>query len=268
MTNVIDIYTDGDEDGRLVRDRDQVEWARTCDLLARWLPPPPAVVLDVGGGPGRYAEHLTGRGYTVTIYDLVPRHVEQAAARGITAHVADARDLPAKTGTADAVLLLGPLYHLPERADRASALAEAVRVLRPGGVLVATALSRWARVFVRAAAGQLGDPMWHEHTLTSMRAGHVEDGDAWDQVVYLHDVNELATELTAAGLRDAQVLGVEGPIGAWARVHPQLNPHALRLAERAEVALAATSIHLLATATAPVRPPDPGDDLMRGRAVG
>jgi len=251
MTNVIDIYTEGDEDGRMIHDRNQVEWVRSCDLLARWLPLPPAVILDVGGGPGRYAEHLMSQGHPVTLYDLVPVHVEQAAARGIAAHVADARRLPVADAAADAVLLMGPLYHLPERADRAEALAEAARALRPGGVLVAAALSRWARVFVRAADDQLHDTAWHRHTLTTVRAGRVPDGDAWDQAVYLHGVDELRRELTAAGLQHVQVVGVEGPAGAWARRDPQLNTHALELAEQAETALAAASIHLLAMGTTP-----------------
>jgi len=253
MTNVIDIYAEGDEDGRMIHDRNQVEWVRTCELLARWLPPAPAKILDVGGGPGRYAKHLTNQEYAVTLYDLVPVHVDQAAARGIDAHVADARHLPVTDASADIVLLMGPLYHLPEPADRAKALAEAVRALRPGGVLVAAALSRWARVFVRAAAEQLHDPAWHRHTLTTMHAGRVPDGDAWDQTVYLHGVDELRAELMAAGLDQVHVVGVEGPAGAWARCDPQLNPHAIELAEEAEVALAAASIHLLATGTTPAR---------------
>ena len=143
------------------------------------------------------------------------------------------------------MLLLGPLYHLPDPDDRAQALAEASRVLRPAGVVVVAALSRWGRVFVRAAAGDLGDPTWHEHTLASMRHGRVDDGDAWDQVAYLHDTHELATELRTAGLHHVQVVGVEGPSGAWARRDPALNADALQLARVAETAMAEASIHLL-----------------------
>jgi SAM-dependent methyltransferase len=246
MNGVVDIYTAGDEDIRMALDRNQLEWVRTCELLARWLPPPPATVIDAGGGPGRQARHLLDRGYDVTLYDLVPKHVEQATARGVPAHVGDARRLPAGDATADAVLLLGPLYHLPDADDRAQALTEASRVLRPGGVAVVAALSRWGRVFVRAAAGDLGDPAWHEHTLATMRHGHVDRGDGWDEVAYLHDTRELETELYAAGLQQVQVVGVEGPTGAWARRDPALNADALELARVAETAMAEASIHLLA----------------------
>jgi SAM-dependent methyltransferase len=165
--------------------------------------------------------------------------------------VGDARRLPVDDVSADAVLLLGPLYHLPDADVRAAALAEAFRVLRPGGVAVVAALSRWGRVFVRAAAGDLGDPARHAHTMTSMRDGRVDSADAWDRVAYLHDTRELELELDVAGLREVRVLGVEGPIGAWARRDPALNGHALELARVAESAMAETSIHLLACGTKP-----------------
>jgi SAM-dependent methyltransferase len=246
MDGVVDIYTAGDEDIRMALARNQLEWVRTCDLLARWLPPPPATVIDAGGGPGRQARHLLDCGYDVTLYDLVPKHVEQATARGVPARVGDARRLPAGDATADGVLILGPLYHLPDAHDRAQALGEASRVLRPGGVAVVAALSRWGRVFVRAAAGELGDQAWHQHTLTSMRRGRVDHGDAWDRAVYLHDTDQLEAELRAAGLHQVQVVGVEGPAGAWARRDPALNAHAVELAQVAETAMAEASIHLLA----------------------
>jgi SAM-dependent methyltransferase len=221
MDAVVDHYTVGDEDVRMTLDRNRVEWVRTCELLARWLPPPPAAVIDVGGGPGRQGRHLLDRGYDVTLYDLVPKHIQQARARGVPALPGDARRIPVDDRAADAVLLLGPLYHLPVAADRAQALSEAVRTLRPGGVVVVAALSRWGRVFVRAAGDQLGDQTWHQHTLSTMLDGRVDSGDAWDNVAYLHDPRELEAELQASGLREVRVVGVEGPIGAWARLDPR-----------------------------------------------
>jgi SAM-dependent methyltransferase len=167
----------------------------------------------------------------------------------VPALVGDARRLPADDLTADAVLLLGPLYHLPEETDRALALAEAVRLLRPGGVAVVAALPRWGRVLVRAAAGHLGDQAWHEHTLATMRDGRVHGGDDWDDAAYLHDTRELEAELHTAGLHQVQVVGVEGPVGAWARRDSALNADALEIARVAETAMAEASIHLLACGT-------------------
>jgi SAM-dependent methyltransferase len=192
MSGVVEHYTQGDENVRMSLARNRVEWVRTGELLARWLPPAPARVLDVGGGPGRQARQLLDLGYDVTLLDVVPKHVRQAVARGVPAVLADARRPPVGDRVADAVLMLGPLYHLPAAADRARALGEAARTVRPGGVVVVAGLSRWARV------------------------------------------------------REVQVVGVEGPVGAWARADPALNDAALDIARVAESAMAAASIHLLA----------------------
>ncbi|GAB3151773.1 class I SAM-dependent methyltransferase [Microbispora hainanensis] len=111
-----------------------MELWRTQDVLRRALPSPPARVLDVGGGTGVHAEWLVADGYEVELLDPVPLHVERARALpGVTARLGDARDLPLPDASADAVLLLGPLYHLPGRADRIAALAEARRVVRLEG---------------------------------------------------------------------------------------------------------------------------------------
>ena len=142
-----DYYERSDEQGRL--GDGSLEMLRTRELLTHWLPPAPAEVLDVGGGAGVYARWLAEQGYTVDLADPVQKHVDQARAasaqsvhplRSVT--IGDARALARPDGSADAVLLLGPLYHLVEEDDRARALAEAFRVLRPGGVVVAAAIGR------------------------------------------------------------------------------------------------------------------------------
>ena len=58
----------------------RLELARTLELLERFLPAPPADLLDVGGGPGVYARILADKGFQVDLVDVVPLHVEQAAA--------------------------------------------------------------------------------------------------------------------------------------------------------------------------------------------
>ncbi|MFI6245357.1 class I SAM-dependent methyltransferase, partial [Streptomyces sp. NPDC051016] len=98
----------------------------------------------MGGGSGAHAEWLAADGYTVDLVDPVPLHVAQAARLpGVTARSGDARDLPAAAAY-DVVLLLGPLHHLPERPDRVRAPAEARRAVRPGGVVVAATVDRYA----------------------------------------------------------------------------------------------------------------------------
>src|SRR5205807_874579 len=118
----------------------------------------PARVLDVGGGPGAYAEWLADVGYDVKLVDALPLHVEQArhrAAGRFIAEEGDARSLPEKDDSYDVVLLLGPLYHLVERGERLGALAEARRVLRPRGLLAAAAISRFGSLLDAFLRGML-----------------------------------------------------------------------------------------------------------------
>lgn len=81
-------------------------------------------MLDVGGGPGTHARWLAEDGYRVHLVDPVPRHIAEAEASGCSVELGDARALSARDDSYDVVLLLGPLYHLVDAADRRTALAE------------------------------------------------------------------------------------------------------------------------------------------------
>jgi len=217
-------YARGLERDRLISGQGALEFARTRTLLERYLPEPPAVVADVGGGPGRYAVWLAERGYRVHLIDPVPLHIEQAraAAGGRTgallagAEVGDARALRLSDASADAVLLLGPLYHLPERADRLQALSEARRVCRRGGVVIAAAISRFASTLDGLRAGYLEDPAFAAVAAGDLRDGRHRNptGDpAYFTTAYLHRPEDLAVECTAAGLAHEATFAVEG--AAW-----------------------------------------------------
>jgi SAM-dependent methyltransferase len=131
----------------------QVEFAVTCQTLLQYLASP-ARVLDLGGGPGRYTIWLAEHGHQVTLADLSPELLAIARQRihaaGVGGHVeavveADARDLRTWPDAAfDAVLCLGPFYHLPDPTDRARAAAELGRVLAPGGLAFVALVPRLA----------------------------------------------------------------------------------------------------------------------------
>jgi ubiquinone/menaquinone biosynthesis C-methylase UbiE len=213
----------GVEMPRLAKGNGLLEYARTVELLERYLPPAPAVILDVGGGPGAYACWLARQGYEVHLIDTVPLHVEEARRASerqperpvASLTVGDARTLSQSDGSADAVLLFGPLYHLTEREDRLTALREAGRVLKPGGVLLAAVITRFATALYGLFKDVLDDPPYAALLERDLAEGQHRGltGDPtrrYFTTSYLHRPEEVAAEIEAAGLHHEATLAIEG----------------------------------------------------------
>jgi 2-polyprenyl-3-methyl-5-hydroxy-6-metoxy-1,4-benzoquinol methylase len=249
-------YESGVESDRLEQGYSRIEFTRTKELLARYLPSSPARILDVGGGPGVYAEWLADQGHEVRLIDATPLHVRQALDRGrdrFTAAQGDARSLD-EAGTAyDVVLLLGPLYHLLERHDRLAALGEAHRVLRSDGLLIAAAISRFASLLDGLYGGYLGDAAFSaivERDLVDGRHQPSTDGAAFT-TAYFHRPEELAAEIEEAEFAVEGVFGVEGPGWLLAdREDAESQSNILRVARdlEQEPTVIGTSAHFLAVA--------------------
>ncbi|HEY9078175.1 MAG TPA: class I SAM-dependent methyltransferase [Anaerolineaceae bacterium] len=220
-------YALGLEEQRLKRGIAMLEFARMQEIIQRCLPLPPAVVYDVGGGAGAYSLWLARLGYVVHLFDLVPDLVRlarkasacQPEAPIARLEVADGRRLDREDGSADAVLLMGPLYHLPERAARLDALTEARRVLKPGGVLIAAAISRfgsllWGISTFGAANTILAEPAFQEMIRRELADGqHLRPPEypGFIARAYFHLPDELRSEVSEAGFQAVSLLAVEGP---------------------------------------------------------
>ena len=261
-TGLAAYYLRGEEQERLAKDAPGVlEFERTKEIVSRRLPDPPALVADIGGGPGRYTQWLAELGYQVEHRDLMPLHITQlraglAADALVRSEVGDARRLDLADASVDAVLLLGPLYHLRRPADRIQALREAARIVRPGGPVFAAAISRWAPRL---------DGVLHERLYLQIPAilGAVAEleQDGWMPPVepgaftaYFHRPDELREEVRAAGLAVADLVTVEGTAYLLADLAARLaNPaeaavvfDALRAVERVPELLG-VGPHLVAT---------------------
>ncbi|MEV4327689.1 class I SAM-dependent methyltransferase [Microbispora rosea] len=220
---VLAYYEQDREDGRLRTGRGRLELWRTQDVLRRALPSPPARVLDVGGGTGVHAEWLVADGYEVELLDPVPLHVERAGALpGLTARLGDARDLPLPDASADAVLLLGPLYHLTDRADRVAALAEARRVVRPGGLVAAATINRYAAVHDMVYLGVYEQEQHRLAARQAMENGRLL-GPGQGFPAYLHEPEEVPGEFADAGLPGAERYGLEGAFWLYGDVDDWLD---------------------------------------------
>jgi SAM-dependent methyltransferase len=237
----------------------------TTEIVGRNLPPRPAVIADIGGGPGRYVRWLASLGYQVEHRDLMSLHVTQlqvdaAAVPGIRTAIGDARALDLPDASADAVLLLGPLYHLASRADRMTAIREAARILRPGGALFAAAISRWAtridaiigkQIYLKyPAALDLIDEAERTGVFPPLHAGAFS--------AYSHRPDDLRAELIEAGLEVTDLVSVEGP----GMILPDLDTRMEDPADRTAILDGARALervpeligfgpHLLATASLP-----------------
>ena len=219
---ILRFYDGADEASRLRQGWFQLEQARTQELILRHLPPAPAIIIDAGGGAGAYACWLASRGYEVHLIDPVPKHVEQARALSkqqpahplASAEVGDARHLSQRDASADAVLLLGPLYHLVERPDRIACLREAHRVLRPGGLVWGAAISHFASLF-----DSLSNGFFDDAAFAPILARDMEDGQHRNPTsnllyftdAFFHRPGELSRDFLAAGFQVVELVAIEGP---------------------------------------------------------
>ncbi len=265
MDEIVGHYNEVSECDRLTSGIGLLERERTLEILARFLPEPPALILDVGGATGAYAFPLLDRGYRVCLVDITPRHVEQArqhmpatACHSFAAEVGDARTLHFAEESADGYLLLGPLYHLTDRTHRIAALSEARRILRPGGTLVAAAITRFASLLDGLKRGFVEDSQFLEILRNDLESGQHRNptsNPAYFTTAYFHRPEELERELAEAGFQNALILATQGP--GWLRKDFEQSWHcaaerekllALIRAVEAEQSLLCVSPHIIAVA--------------------
>ncbi|MEW1960171.1 class I SAM-dependent methyltransferase [Kineococcus sp. NPDC059986] len=204
---------------RLLSAEGRLEFALTTRLLAPHLPTA-GRVLDLGGGPGRYSAWLAERGLEVSLADLSPNLLDLArehlAERGVQVGEvvqADARDLTRWSAASfDAVLALGPFYHLPDPVDRHRALAEVVRVTVPGGLVATAWMPRWAllrrTLSIEDERDQLADPSFVDAVLE--RGAYVNPHRGRFTHAHAVDPARLPDELAASGLRTLALASTDG----------------------------------------------------------
>jgi SAM-dependent methyltransferase len=258
--------TEIDEADRLSRGAGRLELLRTQEIVRRYLPSAGLRILDVGGGPGVHAEWLADDGHIVHVVDAMPNHVYAVQQLGkpgrhITAELGDARELDAADDSFDAVLLLGPLYHLTEWSDRVRAPKETCRVVRPGGFVFVGGISRFASLLDGLRREFLFDSRFRSLVEEDLRNGQHRNPDRvphWFTTAYFHEPSELANEAAAAGLACVEVVGVEGVAGwfdhVFNRWEDMASREAILFAARvveSEPSLLGASAHLLMVASKP-----------------
>lgn len=157
----------------------EIEWKRiegrpefllTCRYLDRYIKPGMRI-LDIGGGPGRYSIYYAKRGCDVTLYDLSDGNVSLARKlaaenavqiRGIQGDACEIDTiLSDEKAEYDAVLLMGPLYHLLKEDERIRAVDAALTLLKPGGIFAASFITMFASIiyYMKECPEMLGQPI-------------------------------------------------------------------------------------------------------------
>ena len=233
-TAVLAGYNAGIERDRLRTGIGLIEFERTKEILLEKLPKPPAVIYDIGGAYGEYSWWLASLGYEVYLFDLSETNIAMSAelaaeypgAKLASAAVCDARSVPCPDKSADAVLLMGPLYSITEYEERILAIEECGRLLKDDGVLFSAALTPYSVLVPRIALYHIDDTAKRRElddpAVISMIERALEDGCYCNPEkkiasglgsTHLHTAKALREELSAGGFNTPTVHGVMG--GAW-----------------------------------------------------
>ena len=221
-TAVLAGYNAGIERDRLRTGIGLIEFERTKEILAETLPKPPAVIYDIGGAYGEYAWWLASLGYEVHLFDLSVTNIAMSAELaaeypGTTlaaAVVSDARSIPRPDKSADAVLLMGPLYSITEFEERILAIRESRRLLKDDGILFSAALTPYSVLIPRLALYHIDDSAKRNElddpAVLSAIERALEDG------CYLNPEKKIASGLGSSHLHTAKALREELSLGGFA----------------------------------------------------
>ena len=207
-------YGRDEERDRLASGLGRVEFCRTVEVVRRTLPAPPARIADIGGGPGRYTEWLLDAGYDVVHRDLVAHHVDQVRSRHgsrVDSAVGDAArsTFPTTASITSCCSARSITWRTPATG---SALGEARRVVRTGGVVHVAAISRWAPRLdgMLVQHVHLAFPVMAELIVEMERAGVMPPLYDTSFNGYTHTPDELRDEVCASGLVVESLVSVEG----------------------------------------------------------
>ena len=217
-TKIVQEHYDSNPSGEWNRIANRPEFLLTCRMLDRYITPGEKV-LDIGGGPGRYTFYLAKKGCDVTLFDLSPENVRFANEQSVE------QNLPVKTicgdartadklvsGQFDHVLLMGPMYHLLEEADRITAVNAALNLLKPGGIIFISFISVFGGIvycmkFVPEAITNENEADYINHVIE--RKSYRGDGENTFTRVFMTEHSEILPFMSRFPLEKLHLFGQE-----------------------------------------------------------
>lgn len=258
---IIDFYEHTSEEDRLKFGLGPLEFERNKELISRFLPQHPGIVMDIGGGPGIYSEWLANLGFEVYLVDPVQKHIRQAKKKAknsnssYTCVLGDSAKLDFQDNFCDLAIMHGPLYHLQMHEERIKSLNEVQRVLKPSGILLGFAINYMASTFVGLTQGVFFETsiqkMCLEELTTGLHNAPTEMPGVLPKAFY-HRPEQLIEEVEKSGFELIDLFAVEGVI--WldkkyfeTRSEPDKKQQAMEFLRRTETDrnLLALSPHMM-----------------------
>ncbi len=214
-------YNKASEETRLEKGMGIFEFERIKELIQKHISKPNSTIIDVGGGTGKYSEWLAKKNHTVHLIEPVTKHIKLAEKRAkklknpfsITKGIA--QKLPYENDNADLVILHGPLYHLQEREDRVTAILEAKRVLKKGGIILGFAINATASTVVGLMNGMIHANSFFEMCTKELTTGihnAPKDFPFLLADAFYHKPEGLKSEFLEQDLKFINLFAVEGMI--------------------------------------------------------
>lgn len=214
-------YTKASEESRLEKGMGIFEFERIKQLIERHIHTPKATVIDVGGGTGKYSEWLAKQGHDVVMIEPVDKHLQLAQKRAnklknkFKVVKGASLQLDIKNNVADLVILHGPLYHLQNKEDRETTIAEAKRVLKKGGIILGFAINHAASTVPGLMQGLIHKKPFLDMCIEELTIGKHSPPTEYPWLLaeaYYHKPSELKSEFLSQDLEIINLLAVEGMI--------------------------------------------------------
>ncbi|MDR7208810.1 class I SAM-dependent methyltransferase [Flavobacterium piscis] len=220
--NIEVFYNNASEETRLDKGMGIFEFERIKSLIEKYIPSSHSIIIDVGGGTGKYSEWLAEKGHQVHLIEPVPKHIKLAQNRAnklknkFSVQLGESRKLDFKNNFADLIILHGPLYHLQKKEDRDLTICEAKRVLNNNGIILAFAINYTASTLVGLLNGLIHKNSFFEMCREELTSGIHNPPDDFPWLLaeaYYHKPEQLKDEFINQELTHINTYAVEGM--AW-----------------------------------------------------
>ena len=219
--NIEVFYNKASEETRLNKGMGIFEFERIKHLIEKHISSS-SIIIDVGGGTGKYSEWLAKKGHQVHLVEPVHKHIKIAQNRArklkntFSIQLGESRKLEFPNGHADLIILHGPLYHLQNKEDRALSIREAKRVLKNNGIILGFAINYTASTLTGLLNGLFHKNSFFEMCKEELTTGKHNPPDDFPWLLaeaYYHKPEELKEEFTKQDLIYINLYAVEGM--AW-----------------------------------------------------